>query len=166
MLVCYARELKEHFVEYLEQTVKLMVPMLKFYFHDGVRAAAAESLPCLIECAKIRGPQYVQEMWAYICPELLKAIEAEPETSLVSEHLHSMAKCVEILGGGCLNDQAMADLIKIAISTLNEHFERQAERLKKRNDEDYDEGKYFNKKSPKIFYFILEFLKIIYFCQF
>jgi hypothetical protein len=60
MLVCYARELKEHFVEYAEQTVKLMVPMLKFYFHDGVRAAAAESLPFLIECAKIRGPQYVQ----------------------------------------------------------------------------------------------------------
>ena len=45
-----------------------------------------------------------------------------------------------ILGGGCLNEQAMGDLIKIAISTLNEHFERQAERLKKRNDEDYDEG--------------------------
>ena len=34
----------------------------------------------------------------------------------------------------------MGDLIKIAISTLNEHFERQSERLKKRNDEDYDEG--------------------------
>ena len=83
-------------MEYTEQTVKLMVPMLKFYFHDGVRAAAAESLPCLIECAKIRGPQYVQEMWAYICPELLKAIEAEPETSLVSEHLNSMARLVII----------------------------------------------------------------------
>ena len=53
-----------------------MVPMLKFYFHDGVRAAAAESLPCLIECAKIRGPQYVQEMWAYICPELIKVMNA------------------------------------------------------------------------------------------
>ena len=72
MLVCYARELKEHFVEYAEQTVWLMVPMLKFYFHDGVRAAAAESLPYLLECAKIRGPQYVQEMLAHICPELLK----------------------------------------------------------------------------------------------
>ena len=72
MLVCYARELREHFVEYAEQTVKLMVPMLKFYFHDGVRTAAAESLPCLLECAKIRGPQYVQEMWTYICPELIK----------------------------------------------------------------------------------------------
>ena len=48
-----ARELKEHFVEYTEQTVQLMVPMLKFYFHDGVRATAAESLPCLIGKIKI-----------------------------------------------------------------------------------------------------------------
>ena len=32
MLVCYARELKEHFADYTEQVVRLMVPMLKFYF--------------------------------------------------------------------------------------------------------------------------------------
>lgn len=140
MLVCYARELKEHFVEYAEQTVRLMVPMLKFYFHDGVRAAAAESLPCLIECAKIRGPQYVQEMWAYICPELIKAIEAEPEASLVAEHLNSLARCVELLGVGCISDTYMGDLVKIMVSTMTEHFERQAERNKKRTDEDYDEG--------------------------
>lgn len=55
MLVCYARELKEGFVNYAEDVVKLMVPMLKFYFHDGVRSAAAQSLPCLLECAKIKG---------------------------------------------------------------------------------------------------------------
>merc|ERR1712223_1170017 len=140
MLVCYARELKEHFADYTEQVVRLMVPMLKFYFHDGVRTAAAESLPCLIECAQIRGPQYVQEMWAYICPELLKAIEAEPESALVSEHLSSMARCVEILGVGCLNEPSMEQLVKIMISTMTEHFEKQTERIKKRNDEDYDEG--------------------------
>ena len=55
MLVCYARELKEGFADYAEEVVRLMVPMLKFYFHDGVRSAAAESLPCLLECAKIKG---------------------------------------------------------------------------------------------------------------
>ena len=36
----------------------------------------------------------------------------------------------------------MADLVKIMISTMTEHFERQAERNKKRSDEDYDEGKF------------------------
>ena len=60
MLVCYARELKEAFANHTEEVVRLMVPMLKFYFHDGVRSAAAESLPYLLECAKIRGPQYLQ----------------------------------------------------------------------------------------------------------
>ena len=52
-------------------------------------------------------------------------------------------RCIEILGRGCLNEQAMADLVKIMISTMTEHFERQAERNKKRSDEDYDEGKFF-----------------------
>ena len=46
------------------QVVRLMVPMLKFYFHDGVRTAAAESLPFLLECAKIKGPQYLQ-VWTF-----------------------------------------------------------------------------------------------------
>ena len=62
-----------------------------------------------------RGPQYVQEMWAYMCPELLKAIEAEPESALVSEHLNALARCVEILGVGCLNDPSMEALVKIMI---------------------------------------------------
>jgi len=33
-----------------------MVPLLKFYFHDDCRIAAAESLPYLLDCAKIQGP--------------------------------------------------------------------------------------------------------------
>ena len=36
----------------------------------------------------------------------------------------------------------MADLVKIMIATMTEHFERQADRNKKRSDEDYDEGTY------------------------
>ena len=42
MLVCYARELKDAFSDY------------------GVRTAAVEALPYLLECAKVKGPQYVQ----------------------------------------------------------------------------------------------------------
>ena len=52
----YIRRNQNHIL----QVVRLMVPMLKFYFHDGVRTAAAESLPFLLECAKIKGPQYLQ----------------------------------------------------------------------------------------------------------
>ncbi|XP_050354155.1 importin-5 [Nymphalis io] len=139
MLVCYARELKEAFAEYAEDVVKLMVPMLKFYFHDNVRTAAAESLPYLLECARIRGPQYIQGMWAYIIPELLKAIDSEPEQEVQVELLNSLAKCIELLGAGCLSDEMMAEVLRILNKLLTEHFERATERRQKRADEDYDE---------------------------
>ncbi|XP_033332142.1 karyopherin beta 3 [Megalopta genalis] len=139
MLVCYARELKEGFADYAEEVVRLMVPMLKFYFHDGVRTAAAASLPYLLDCAKIKGPQYLEGMWAYICPDLLKAIDTEPESEVLLELLYSLAKCIETLGTGCLGAQPMAELLRILDKLLNKHFERAVARLEKRKDEDYDE---------------------------
>ncbi|KAF2351074.1 Armadillo-type fold [Trinorchestia longiramus] len=139
MLVCYARELKEAFADYTNDVVKLMVPMLKFYFHDSVRTAAAESLPYLLECAKIKGSAYLQEMWSFICPELLKAIETEPENEVLSEHMYSMAKCIEVLGSGCLSEVQMTELVKMLDKVLTNHFERANKRHEKRKDEDYDE---------------------------
>eukprot|EP00088_Acartia_fossae_P049518 TRINITY_DN5459_c0_g1_i1.p1 TRINITY_DN5459_c0_g1~~TRINITY_DN5459_c0_g1_i1.p1 ORF type:complete len:1108 (-),score=360.91 TRINITY_DN5459_c0_g1_i1:577-3870(-) len=142
MLVCYARELKEHFAEYTEQVVKLMVPMLKFYFHDAVRTAAAESLPFLLECAKIKGPQYLQEMWAFMLPELLKSIETEPEKDVLAELMASLSRCVELLGKDCLGQQGMQEAVNLMEKTLTEHFKRAEERAGKRagGEEDYDEG--------------------------
>lgn len=58
-----------------------------------MRIAATESLPYLLECAKIRGEEYVANMWGtYICPNLLKAIEIEPEQSVLPEYLASFAR--------------------------------------------------------------------------
>lgn len=139
MLVCYARELKEGFAPYVEEVVKLMVPMLKFYFHDGVRVAAAEGLPYLLECARINGEAYVAEMWSYICPELLRAVDTEPEKEVLSDHMHALAQCIEVLGKGCLPEEHMSDVIQILDKKLKEHFERAQERQEKRKDEDYDE---------------------------
>lgn len=139
MLVCYARELKEGFASYAEEVVKLMVPMLKFYFHDDVRSAAAESLPYLLECARIRGEAYVAEMWHYICPELLSAIDGEPEKDVLSDHMSSFAQCVTVLGTKCLSEEQMNNLIGVLDKFLREHFERADERQLKRKDEDYDE---------------------------
>jgi importin-5 len=140
MLVCYARELKDGFANYAEEVVRLMVPMFKFYFHDGVRRAAAESLPHLLVCAKIKGQQYLESMWAYICPELLKAIETEPEPEVIAELLQSLAKCIETLGPNCLSQEAMEEVLKIINRFMAEHFEKADKRSQARNEEDYDEA--------------------------
>ena len=139
MLVCYARELKEGFSEYAEEVVKITVPLLKFYFEDDIRIAAAESLPYLLDSAKIKGDQYVAEMWNYICPNLLKAIDIEPEQSVLPEHLHSLSKCIEKLGKGCLSAENMNLLMTLIERYMKKHFSKQEERHEKRKDEDYDE---------------------------
>lgn len=82
MLVCYARELKEHFEDYVEDTTKLMVSLLKFYFHDGVRSAAAESLPHLLACSERKGVEFVRNMWNFMLPELLKVREGRMKTRI------------------------------------------------------------------------------------
>eukprot|EP00058_Branchiostoma_floridae_P007832 XP_002593320.1 hypothetical protein BRAFLDRAFT_119588 [Branchiostoma floridae] len=92
MLVCYARELKEAFADYTEQVVKLMVPLLKFYFHDVVRLSAAEIMPCLIECATTKGEVYMREMWNFMCPEIIAAMGTEPESDVLSQLMESFAK--------------------------------------------------------------------------
>ncbi|XP_046887007.1 importin-5 [Hypomesus transpacificus] len=139
MLVCYAKELKEGFVEYTEQVVKLMVPLLKFYFHDGVRVAAAESMPLLLECARVRGPEYLTQMWHFMCDALIKSIGTEPDSDVLSEIMHSFAKCIELMGDGCLNNEHFEELGGILKGKLEEHFKNQELRHAKRQDEDYDE---------------------------
>ena len=59
---------------------------------------------------------------------------------MLAEDLNSLARCVELLGIGCLTEQSMPQLVQIIVSTITQHFERQTERNKKRKDEDYDEG--------------------------
>ncbi|KAJ6632921.1 Importin-5 [Pseudolycoriella hygida] len=140
MLVCYARELKEGFADFAEEVVKLMVPMLKFYFHDGVRTAAAESLPYLLDCAKIKGPTYLEGMWQYICPELLKAIDTEPEGDVLFELLHSLAKSIETLGANCLSAENMTEVLRLISKYMDDHFRKAEKRELERNEEDYDDG--------------------------
>ncbi|KAM9198032.1 LOW QUALITY PROTEIN: importin-5-like [Dugong dugon] len=137
MLVCHTKELKEGFVAYREQVVKLMVPLLKFYFHDGVRVAAAESMPLLLECASVRGPEYLTQMWHFMC-DALKAIGTETDSDVLSEIMHSSAKCIEVMGDGCLNNEHFEELGGILKAKLEEHFKNQ-ELWQERQDEDYDE---------------------------
>lgn len=57
-----------------------------------VRVAAAESMPLLLECARVRGPEYLTQMWHFMCDALIKSIGTEPDSDVLSEIMHSFAK--------------------------------------------------------------------------
>lgn len=49
MLICYAQEMGAAFHPYVPKVMGMVVPLLKFYFHDGVRFAAASVIPLLFK---------------------------------------------------------------------------------------------------------------------
>ncbi len=49
MLICYAQEMGADFHPYVEKVLGIVVPLFKFYFHDGVRFAAASVIPFLFK---------------------------------------------------------------------------------------------------------------------
>ena len=51
MIETYATTLKHAFCPYVEPVFDIALPMLKFFFHDDVRTAAAGILPALITVA-------------------------------------------------------------------------------------------------------------------
>ena len=88
-----------------------------------MRTAAAESLPFLLECARIRGPGYLTDMWQYMCPELLKAVDSEPELDVKAEHMYAIAqvwtaavcRCVDYLAV-CMHSVLACSLAHLTLS--------------------------------------------------
>ena len=87
MICCYADELKEGFFPYVQQVADIMVPLLKFYFHEEVRRAAVQSLPQLLRAAQAAAEKgvtganadYVLQLLNFIWEPAVLALKREPE---------------------------------------------------------------------------------------
>jgi hypothetical protein len=53
MICCYITELKDGFLPYIDPVAKIMIPLVKFVYHDEVRSAAVTCMPELVKCAVI-----------------------------------------------------------------------------------------------------------------
>lgn len=60
-----------------------------------------------------QGEAFLKELWSYIVVELLKAIETEHNNDVLGEELHSLGKCIELLGTGCLTQEQMNEVVKV-----------------------------------------------------
>jgi hypothetical protein len=56
---------------------------------------AAESLPYLLDCVKLRDNDYVRQLWQYMNKELFKAIEIESDHEVLGELFLSLSKVKE-----------------------------------------------------------------------
>eukprot|EP01102_Stenamoeba_stenopodia_P001227 TRINITY_DN1105_c0_g1_i3.p1 TRINITY_DN1105_c0_g1~~TRINITY_DN1105_c0_g1_i3.p1 ORF type:complete len:762 (-),score=222.20 TRINITY_DN1105_c0_g1_i3:1190-3475(-) len=75
MLYVFVDELKEGFYQYVGEVAKILIPSLKFFYHDGVRSAAVSAMGPLLRCVQLHGrgdPSQVLALWGQIFPVLWK----------------------------------------------------------------------------------------------
>ncbi|KAI7835878.1 hypothetical protein COHA_010225 [Chlorella ohadii] len=146
MICCYADELKEGFYPYVEQVTQIMVPLLKFYFNEDVRASAAQALPEMLRSASLAaqkgmGPDeaYVRNMLGFVWGPLLDAIPKEPDMEILVNLLEAADEIIDIVDGPkMLAVEQLAALFAKFAGVLEEYEERRAERMQRMQSEDFD----------------------------
>ncbi|KAF9143232.1 hypothetical protein BGX30_001008 [Mortierella sp. GBA39] len=134
MLICYARELGPGFRPYLEQVREIVLPLLRFYFHDGVRHAAAATLPHMVSCAKQAelGQDYLVAFWFQICVKMLEVMATEKDASFLLQLYTSFYECLDALGSG---PSLSTELLEAFTRATDAQLREQYSRLKKRQED-------------------------------
>ncbi len=57
----------------------------------GVRSAAADCMPRLLECGVFKGQQFVNQMWMAMFPALIEAIQTEHDLDVLADLMQSLA---------------------------------------------------------------------------
>ncbi|OMJ17419.1 Importin subunit beta-3 [Smittium culicis] len=146
MLICYSRELGAGFEPYAKSVLDLILPMLKFYFHEGVKFASTAALSPILESMKssisleaansapgapsTKSAEFVAT-WSKVCDILLKSISNEmDDPSFISQLFSSFADCVEVAGEGCLTNSQLQEFITVVNRILLANMKQIEERHK------------------------------------
>ncbi|EYC37804.1 hypothetical protein Y032_0765g2159 [Ancylostoma ceylanicum] len=138
MLVCYARDLEEEFVPYVDEVAKLCMENIRFLFVDTVRCSAAETLPWLLRCVKNQGVDGMRRLWVEFFPILCTALESENEIEVMESFIDAIAECVLHLGANGLTKEDVEKITTVISEQLKGHEERRLEAEAEEAEEDAD----------------------------
>ncbi|KAL9233007.1 hypothetical protein vseg_008053 [Gypsophila vaccaria] len=159
MLCCYADELKEGFFPWIDQVAGILVPLLKFYFHEEVRKAAVSAMPELLRSAKLaiekglaqgRNEAYLKQLSDYIIPPLVEALNKEPEVEICSSMLDALKECVQV-AGPLLDENQVRCIVNEIKHVITASSMRKADRAERAKAEDFDaeEGELLNEENEQ-----------------
>ena len=154
MLCCYADELKEGFFPWIEEVAQIMVPLLKFYFHEEVRKAAVNTLPELLLAAKLavekgcgKDISWLKQLLDFILGSpvdkesgsgFLEALRKEPEVEITGYMLQSLQEIL-LAVGELLEAHQLAAIVEELRQALAKSEERRQELKERTKSEDFDE---------------------------
>ena len=147
MLGCYIDELREGFFPYVKQVADIMVPLLKFYFHEDVRRAAVQAVPQLLRAADLAAragaagasPEFTAQLFAYAWPPLVAALKKEPDADIQAAMLDAVAEVVELVDAALLGQPQVEAAFDGLRHVLKQAERRREARAKRLLQEDFDE---------------------------
>ncbi|CAN6614779.1 importin subunit beta-3 [Trichomonascus vanleenenianus] len=151
LLSVYASELGADFYPYVKEiVVDVIVPGLNFFYHDGVRYAAAAAAPHLLSCAqkavarqnggdmeRAKQDPAVLELWVPILRAMLEVLPVDKMVEVLAGYYSNLYQCIEIIGRGALSASDMQSLVKSIEVNLTDYIERMASRNE--DDDEYAE---------------------------
>lgn len=143
MLACFIAELGGGFYDYVQPVTQLMVPLLKFFYHDECRTAAANCLPDLVRCVmesnKDPTGSQVLSLVQYMMPQLLDAIKGEPDVEVLVHMVDALAQVAGMIGPPAIPQELMTSAATAISLILLESEARNIERDQQAEQEDWDE---------------------------
>jgi HEAT repeat protein len=147
MMACFLAELQDGFHDYIEQTTRIMVPLLQFYYNDEVRSAAVSCMPELIKCtAKFveknpaaAAPAAVTQISVAIYDQLVESIIREPEVDIQIAMLDALQESVEAATAAHIGSDRFRPFLEVIPKLWAEIDQRSMERQEAAQSEDFDE---------------------------
>lgn len=143
MIACFIAELRGGFYPYVQQITHLMVPLLKFFYHDECRQAAAGCLPDLFRCIKEsnRDPsgQQVAELSNFVMPHLLEAMKGEPDVEVLVSMVNSLGAISSLVSPPVFTPEILQNICSALSMCVIESEMRYLERVQLADADDWDE---------------------------
>ncbi|KAK9472625.1 armadillo-type protein [Dipodascopsis tothii] len=143
LMAVYAAELGAAFEPYVQEImVEVVVPCLRFFFHDGVRVAAAQAIPHLLNCVKeAKGVDSAdfREYWTSSVDKVLQVLKLEPLVELLTVYYTSFYQSVELANPGALSEANLSEFSDTIVSNMTDYIERVKARVEDEDNEAYVE---------------------------
>ncbi|KAF6743113.1 armadillo-type protein [Ephemerocybe angulata] len=124
------------FASWLSQTLEITLPAFKFYFHEGVREAAAMLVPMLLACGKQSG-SLTPQMVSAIFHQVISCISTEHDSSFLSSLYKCFCDSLRLFGGPAALSPEYANGI---MEATKRQLQANADRRKARSDRAGREG--------------------------
>eukprot|EP01130_Rhizamoeba_saxonica_P013734 TRINITY_DN589_c0_g2_i1.p1 TRINITY_DN589_c0_g2~~TRINITY_DN589_c0_g2_i1.p1 ORF type:complete len:1097 (-),score=272.59 TRINITY_DN589_c0_g2_i1:62-3352(-) len=146
MLFCFASELREGFFPYVDQVARIMVPLMKFFYHDRVRLSSMAIMPHLLNSAKLhlqknnQPADYLHNLFRYIYPALMDSIVDEDDQEVILVAIANLHECIPVMGAGCLDANHISQFIQFFRKLVDDMMVRRGELVSRNLDGDADES--------------------------